>query len=186
MTYFAENNILELCDYSIGGVSSAYLLDIRDFGGYKFANDGLYDSQMVDSIDIKDEYIAISTNDQSSFTESYSQEIYTQDLSLFVQGFNSDILRSLIKIRRNKYLATFKTNDGKAFTFGSDGGCSVSFTQTTGKTKESSGYTITVSKKSIYPLFGVSLDQYNKNLLWLFEDSILQDKGILFRNGILK
>ena len=51
---------------------------------------------------------------------------------------------------------------GNIYSFGSDGGATLAFSQVSGQLGETAGYSITLSKDSIYPLFEVNAQKFNK------------------------
>ncbi len=48
------------------------------------------------------------------------------------------------------------------YCFGSDGGASLSFSQTTGQVGETIGYQIAISKNSLFPLLELQSERFNK------------------------
>lgn len=152
-------NIKHNCEYNAGGIKNIYLLDIRDFISYKFSDDRLYNECMVEEINISaPNYLELDIIDTSNFSESPDNDIYRQSLTTFVRSLSSEKTANLLLVTSNKYLIIFRTNEGKTFCFGSDGGASVIFSQLTGQMGESSGYSVTIDKNSIYPLFEIDLD----------------------------
>lgn len=156
-------NIKHTCEYNSGGISNIYLLDIRDFLYYVFQEDLNYDNCFVERIIKKDvPYIQLSNVNESNFTESNETGLYTQQLTTFVRTIKAPKTSSLVLSSTNKYLVVFENSQGYIYSFGSDGGASVSFTQVSGQLGEASGYNITITKDSIYPLFEVDKAQFNK------------------------
>ena len=98
---------------------------------------------------------------ESTFTESYENGIYNQELTTFVRTLSAEKLSNLLLAKVNRYLIVFRTSQGLMYTFGSDGGASLSHTQITGQMGEASGYQVTISKHSIYPLFEVDPTRFN-------------------------
>lgn len=186
MSCFLTRNIKHTCEYNAGGIVSIFLLDIRDFVSYTFREDKLYTECYVENIRAGATYKEISTVDESNFTETQDNGIFKQELTTFVRSLEAEKLSSLLIASNNKYLVTFKTAQGRAFSFGSDSGASLSFSQTTGQTGEVSGYNITLAKNSIYPLFEVSVDEYDNKPIWILEKGIWNDKGVWLRDGIWK
>lgn len=158
MSCFLTRNIKHTCEYNAGGIASIFLLDIRDFISYVFKDDKLFSECFIEKIKIKSEYVELSSVNESNFTETQDNGIFKQELTTFVRSLQAEKLSSLLIAGNNKHLVIFKTTQGRAFTFGSDGGASLSFTQTTGQIGEVSGYNITLSKTSIYPLFEIDID----------------------------
>lgn len=147
-------NIKHTCEYNSGGIKAIYLLDIRDFVSYRFRNDKLYDECLVEDIKkTSGKFTMLDAVQESSFTESEENGLYRQQLTTFVRGMDSSKTANLILANINKYVVIFRTYQGKSYTFGSDGGASLNFTQQSGTLGEVSGYNITIAKNSIYPLF---------------------------------
>jgi len=157
-------DIKHSCEYNAGGIKSIYLLDIEDFISYQFLEDGLYNTSYVDQIleNYESFYYLLDTVEASNFTETEENGIYKQELTTFVHTLNFEKTSDLLLVGRNKYVVVFGTYQDTYFTFGSDGGASVSFSQITGQQGESTGYNITITKNSIYPLFEVNKDKFNK------------------------
>lgn len=179
-------NIKHGCEYDAGGINSLYLLDIRDFVSYVFMDDELFDRCFAEKIRAVSEYTEVSTVDESNFKETYENGIYRQQLTTYVRSLEAEKLSSLLQAASNRYLVTFRTPQGRAFSFASDGGATLSFTQQTGQMGETSGYNITLTKNSIYPLFEVSVDEYNKSPKWILDDGSWSEEGLWLRNGIWK
>lgn len=152
-------NIKHTCEYNAGGISSIYLLDIRDFISYRFKDDKLYNQCLVEDIKKADSrYIRLDTVSESHFTESQENGLYKQQLTTFVRSIDHIKTADLLLANSNKYLFIFQTSQGKAYTFGSDGGASVNFSQQSGQFGEVAGYNMTVDKNSIYPLFEINFE----------------------------
>ncbi|MFV0332146.1 MAG: hypothetical protein ACK5KL_20340 [Dysgonomonas sp.] len=165
-------NIKHSCEYNPGGISEIYLLDIRDFVSYRFRDDKLYDQCFVDSIKISaQDYIRLDVVDESNFTENQDNGIYTQTITTFVRSLDYQKTASLLLAGVNKYLIVF-SSQGKMFSFGSDGGATLSYTQQTGQRGETAGYSITITKKSIYPLFEAAPDKTVIESLLSTEDKV--------------
>lgn len=186
MSCFLVRNIKHTCEYNAGGIASIFLLDIRDFVSYTFREDKLYTECYVENIKAVADYIEISSVDESNFTETQDSDIYKQELSTYVKSLDADKLSDLLRAKSNKYLAVFRTLQGRAFTFGSDGGVSLSFTQQTGQIGEASGYSIKLTKQSIYPLFEVNIDNINKSPIWILAEGNWSRDGVWTREGIWK
>lgn len=154
------HNIKHKCTYNPGGLSEIYLLDIRDFISYKFSDDSLFNVCYADNI-IKYEdsrFIVLSEVSESNYTESGNAGLYTQQLTTFVGTIEAEKTSDLLLASVNKYLIVFRNLQGKYYTFGQDGGASVSFTQITGQVGETAGYQVTITKDSVYPLFELNPD----------------------------
>lgn len=145
-------DIKHSCEYNHGGMSTIKLLDINDFAGYKFEDDLNFDESRIELIYNTGDYIILDSVNESNFTESYNNGIYTQQLTTFVRTINHQKTSSLLLASSGKYVVVFYSNNW-IYTFGSDGGASVSFNQQTGQMGEVMGYNITIYKDSIYPLF---------------------------------
>jgi len=161
MTCRLLKNISHTCDYNPGGIVGVYLLDIRDFVSYRFADDGLFDKCMVQSIKTDIPFREIGAVNESTFTETYDNGIYKQQLSTFVRTLSGEKLSDLLLATTNRYIAAFRNSQGKIYCFGSDGGASLSFTQITGQMGETAGYQISITKDSIYPLFETDARRFN-------------------------
>ena len=167
-------NIKHSCEYNPGGIKEIYLLDIRDFKTYLFRNDELYENCFVDRIFKEDtEYINLDIVSESTFNETHENGIYKQQLTTFVGTLSHEKTADLLLAKANKYLIAFRTNQDNIYTFGSDGGASVNFTQSSGQTGETSGYSITITKDSVFPLFEVDANKFNKLLVLGTENNII-------------
>lgn len=156
-------NINHSCEYNAGGITEIYLLDIDDFVTYEFEGDALYNLCKVDAVKTKQSgYLRMDTVSESNFTETQDNGIFKQSLSTFVGTPEAAKTSNLLFSAGRKYLVVFKTSQGKFYSFGSDGGATVAFGQQTGQLNEASGYSITITKNSIYPLFEVNADKFNK------------------------
>lgn len=165
-------NINHSCEYNAGGITEIYLLDIRDFISYRFKDDKLYNECLVDKINMIDvDYIKLDTVSESNFTETEDNGIYKQTLTTFVGTLDYSKTSNLLLAKTNTYLMVFGNSQGKLYSFGSDGGASISFAQQSGQLNETSGYAITITKSSIYPLFEVNADQFNKLFVILGTES---------------
>lgn len=159
-------NINHSCEYNPGGITEIYLLDIDDFVTYEFEGDSLYDGCMVDSVRIKNvDYLRLDTVSESNFTETQDSGIFKQTLSTFVGTPEASKTSGLLLSTGRKYLVVYKTSQGKFYSFGSDGGATIAFSQQTGQQGEASGYSIAITKNSIYPLFEVNARKFNKMLV---------------------
>lgn len=159
-------NINHSCEYNPGGITDIYLLDISDFVSYRFKDDRLYDGCFVDKINKANvDYIKLDTVSESSFTETEDNGIYKQVLTTFIGTLDYLKTSDLLLARENRYLLIFGNSQGKLYSFGSDGGTSISFGQQSGQLSEASGYSITITKNSIYPLFEVNADRFNKTFV---------------------
>lgn len=178
------------CTYNPGGITEIYLLHINDFTSYLFKQNqpgeecgegvipkanSLFDSCYIDRVFRKEdtEYILLDTVDESSFSESNENGLFKQELTTFVHSLRHCKTADALTASKNRYVVFFRTRQGNVYTFGSDGGASFSFTQISGKTGEASGYNITLSKNSIYPLFEVDAEKFYKLLVLGTEDRIV-------------
>lgn len=174
--------ITHKCEYNAGGISNIFLLDIDHFKSYRFKGDKLYSECFVEAVDASADYVELDVVNECAFSESQSNGIYKQELATFIRSLEGEKLSQLLLAGANRYLVCFKTLQGRAFTFGSDGGASLSFGQKVGAVGEVEGYAITLSKNSIYPLFEMQLDD-NDAIGWVLETAIWNDKGIWLDNG---
>ncbi len=173
MTCRLLQNIKHTCDYNPGGITGIYLLDINDFAGYQFAGDIWLDTCYVEKIDSPDGFLELDTVAESTFVESHENEIFKQELNTFIHTLEGSKLSDLLIANVNKYVVTFRTSQGKMYSFGSDGGASLSFSQITGQMGEVSGYQIKLSKNSVYPLFEVNAERFNTVSVLATEDNLV-------------
>lgn len=151
-------NIKHNCQYNTGGIYSIYLLDIRDFIGYQFLDDGLYNRCLIEAIKISSpDYISLDVVEESNFLETQDNGVFKQQLTTFIRSLDSEKTSNLLLANSNKYIVIYRDSN-KSFCFGSDGGAFLNFTQQTGQRGEVSGYSITIDKNSIYPLFEINID----------------------------
>ncbi|MDU1889532.1 MAG: hypothetical protein E6767_02475 [Dysgonomonas sp.] len=161
MTCRLLQHIKHTFDYNPGGITNVYLLDIRDFKAYRFAEEGLFDKCYVQSILTPEPFLELDAVSESTFSESHENGIYKQELTTFVRTLSGTKLSNLLIAQSNRYLVAFRTSQGTVFTFGSDGGASLRFSQISGQMGETSGYQIVLSKNSVYPLFEVDASRFN-------------------------
>lgn len=161
MTCRLLRNIKHTCEYNPGGIAEILLLDIRDFISYKFADDKLYNECYVDLINTYSPPVELDVVNECSCTSTEENGIYTQELSTFIRSMDAGKTAELLLASNNKYVVVYINPQGRAFTFGSDGGASLSFTQQSGQSGEAEGYSITIRKRSIYPLFEIDPDFIN-------------------------
>lgn len=146
------------CKYSISGIHSLWVLNIDDFQVYEFRNDKLYSEIYIDNIYIKGKWYELQTIDDSKFTEKFANGGYTQELTTYISKFDSEIQAEILKTNKRKFLVLFRTNEGRYFVYGSDGGVPLIYTAETGAKGSSIGYSVTLSKSSQFPLFEVNPD----------------------------
>jgi hypothetical protein len=153
MDYKLTSDIKSASGYNAGGVSRIWLLDIEDFASYQFEENNSGCLRMVTSVVASSPFIELGIMADANFTEDRVDNVFRQKLSAFVEPLSAENSAKLLIATGNKYLVLFRSPQGKFFTFGSDGGASLSFAQQTGVGNESSGYAVTIVKNSIYPLF---------------------------------
>lgn len=146
------------CKYSISGIHSLWVLNIDDFQVYEFRDDKLYSEIYIDNIYTKGRWYELQTIDESKFTEKFANGGYTQELTTYISKFDSEIQAEILKTNKKKFLVLFRTNEGRYFVFGSDGGVPLTYTAETGSKGSSIGYSVTLSKNSQFPLFEVNPD----------------------------
>lgn len=160
------NDIVHTGDYNNGGINKVFLLDIRDFRSYRFRNDLLYDSCYVEQINTSENFFTeLEAVEESFFNESQTNGLYRQELSTFIRTIEAPKSSDLLRASAAKYLVAFRNTQGRTYCFGSDGGASVQFSQVSGKVGEVTGYQITISKESMYPLFEVDPEVFHIKLL---------------------
>lgn len=153
-----NKNLTGECKYSISGIHSLWVLNIDDFQVYEFRDDKLYSEIYIDNIYIKGKWYELQTIDESKFTEKFANGGYTQELTTYISKFDSEIQAEILKTNKRKFLVLFRTNEGRYFVFGSDGGVPLTYTAETGTKGSSIGYSVTLSKNSQFPLFEVNPD----------------------------
>lgn len=153
-----NKDLIGSCNYSVAGINKLWVLNIDDFQVYEFKNDGLYSEVYVENIYIKGKWYEVQTVDDSKFTEKFTAGGYAQELNTYVAQFDSDIQSEILKTNKRKFLVLFRTNEGKYFVFGSDGGVPLSYNAETGTKGSSIGYSVSFSKSSQFPLFEVNPD----------------------------
>ena len=153
-----NKDLTGICDYSISGIHSLWVLNIDDFQVYEFRDDKLYSEIYIDNIYIKGKWYELQTIDESKFTEKFANGGYTQELTTYISKFDSEIQAEILKTNKRKFLVLFRTNEGRYFVFGSDGGVPLIYTAETGSKGSSIGYSVTLSKNSQFPLFEVNPD----------------------------
>lgn len=151
--------------FNVGGITQIWLLDTNDFHAYRFTNDDLYSANYVEAIGKTKPFLQLGHVNESNFTESYSNGYYSQQLNTFIHTLEAFKTSDLQIARSHKYLVVFVTTQGKAYTFGADNGASFSFSQTSGQTGETSGYSILLKTVSSYPLFEVDPDVLKTKVL---------------------
>ncbi len=150
------NNIKTTLGYNPGGITHIWLMDIKDFIGYRFKSDCLFDKYLVEGIIGNSGFAELQSINETGFTETSADNIFKQTLSTFIYPLTDENIGKIIHLKNNKYLVAFRSTVGQIFCFGGDGGASVTFGQQTGKTGEVEGYNITIEKKSVNPLFLIS------------------------------
>lgn len=160
------NDIKHKCEYNSGGINQLLLLDIADFKNYVFRADGLYDTCFVERIKVsKASYIEFDTTTETTFTESLDNGTYKQQLNTVIRTLHADTTRDLLIATKRRYLVVFSSYAGRLYSFGSDAGAQISFSQSTGKQGEYEGYAITIEKKSLYPLFQIDMEALRVDVL---------------------
>lgn len=153
-----NKDLIGSCNYSVAGINKLWVLNIDDFQVYEFKDDKLYSEIYVENIYIKGRWYEVQTIDDSKFTEKFTNGGYVQDLTTYVAQFDSEIQAEMLKTNNRKFLVLFRTNEGKFFVFGSDGGVPLTYTSETGTKGSSIGYSVSLSKSSQFPLFEVNPD----------------------------
>lgn len=149
-------SIYNHAEYNLGGISHIWLLNIDDFVGYRFKDDGLYDSCYVEAIDKSNIFFELGCVPETNFKESLTNGMYKQELNTFVRTLNNNLIAWLRYAMSGKFVVVVRTMDGKYFVFGSDGGARLSYSGQTGQAGDTNGITLKLEKTSIYPLFEVN------------------------------
>lgn len=144
-------NLKPPCGYITEGIVAVYLLDFEDFNGYKFLNDGLYTTGLVEQFLHTGVLVPLDAEGTAAkYTSTLSNGVYTHVLETFVPVLDADTLRQLDLSKTRRYVVFFQTKAGKWFTFGYENGASLSYT---GQTADNAGEVVTLTTPSIYPLF---------------------------------
>ena len=155
-------HIKHSCSYNPGGIAHLYLLDFRGFQNYRFSGDQIFMSGYVDEINSDTMFAEVDCSDSTSFSETGEDGLYMQSLQTFINTQDANKLSILLRASSGKYIVAFSDLLGRMFCFGSDGGATLSFDQKVGQIGEGAGYLMTLSKQSIYPLFELNPDTFNK------------------------
>ena len=135
-----------------------------DFGGYQFDGDGLYDRCLVLRVGKKEQLIALDSVSESSFNETNADGVYKQELTSYLRGMEAATTAQLLHVAAGRFVVFFETHHNRAYTFGSDGGAKLTFGQQNGQLGNASGYSVAISKSSVYPLFEVDWEHYQEML----------------------
>ncbi len=165
MTCRLLQNIKHSCEYNGGGITDVYLLDIRDFECYRFAEDVLFSNCYVNLIHASEPFWEIGAVSESSFSETQENGLYKQQLTTFIHTIEGEKSSNLLLASANKYVVAYRNSQGRMYSFGSDGGASLSFTQVSGAMGETAGYQVILSKNSVYPLFEIDASKFSGALV---------------------
>ncbi|MDR1809922.1 MAG: hypothetical protein LBR34_05915 [Prevotella sp.] len=146
-------DIQTVSGYNTGGISRIWLLDADSFASYRFEENDSDCRLKVCAVVASSSFIELGAVTNGVFEEDRADNMFRQKLSAFIEPLSADILGKLLIASGNKYLVLFRTAQGQFFTFASDGGATLSFTQQTGDGSAPCGYTVSIVKNSACPLF---------------------------------
>lgn len=126
-------------------------MDVEDFGGFQFENDGLESSALVEKV-FGSGAIALPVSLATKYTSSKSGKIYTHVLETFVPELSAQLSASLDLATRRKFVVIFTTASGRRFAFGYEKGATLNYTN---QTAEALGSLVTLTALSVYPLFEI-------------------------------
>jgi len=158
----AKNRIQTLkppCGYAVSGIDEIYLLDKEDFKGLRFAGGKNYDSCNVDAIIRTSEFVPLFTGNSSKYNAPQTGKIYTHTVVSFIPELSAELSEQLNLSIKRRYAVLLKFADGSYYFFGYDGGAVVSYES---MTEGGIGTIVTISCRSIYPLFAVSSYETDK------------------------
>lgn len=146
-------NMLPPCGYSVDGIEAIRLLDFENFAGFKFAGDGLYSNCYVEGILQQNggSYIDVATRDTvTKYTSNLQKGVYTHTIETFIGDISAELTASLHLATKRQYIVLFRSKSGRYFVFGYEAGATVSYSS---QAADGFGSLVTISAKSIYPLF---------------------------------
>lgn len=129
------------------------LLDFDDFGGFRFEDDGLYDTCLVSNILRSGGLSDIDAPDMvAKYNSNYQNGVYTHKIETFIGDLSADLMSTLHLASKRRSLVFFRANNGRYFGFGYEAGAKLSYTN---QTNDGIGSLVTITASSIYPLFEV-------------------------------
>ena len=149
-------NLTPVCGYTGDGAVSVRLLDLEDFAGYVFENNGPFDSCFVEILLRTAPFVVLDTrNELGQYSGPYTAGVYTHTLEVFIPDITADLIAELHLATKRPQLVVFETAAGRFFAFGSDGGANLTYTALT---EGGAGVLVTLSAMSKLPLFGVAAE----------------------------
>lgn len=152
------------CALNPGGIQSVSVLDYDDFLGFGFAGGALYDSCLVTEIHRAGVFAEVQA-DAAKYSGPISTPstagIVTHTLDTFIESMEASYIAALHLAAKHRYIVLFTGMNGRNYVFGYEAGAVPTYSaQTDGAT----GFTITFSAPSIYPLFEVTDAAINQNI----------------------
>lgn len=151
-------NIAPLCGYRVEGLDLIRLLDFDDFDGFKFDGDDLYNNCLVTAVLRSGDFVEVDTPETAKYTSSLQNGIYTHTLETFIGDLSAELEATLHLATKRRYIALFRTRNGRRHAFAYEAGASVSYAN---QTAEGVGSLVTITATSIYPLFEVSKEAFS-------------------------
>lgn len=137
------------CGYNPGGLASIQVMDVDDFVGLRFKDDGLEDSALVEKIYGRNP-IAVPVSTSSRYAVSKTGRIYSHQIDTYISGMSATLIASLELAARRDYAVIFTAKSGARFFFGYDAGAKISYNATS---SDGLGPSVIIAARSKYPIF---------------------------------
>lgn len=165
MSINIQTGIENIAEYNAGGISHIWLLNISDFISYQFEDDSLYDKAFVNMIFKENRFLEVGIVDECNFSETYSSGIYKQELSSYIRTINKSTISWIQQAQNGRFLVVFRTVLNTYFSFGSDGGAKLTYSEQSGQAGGINGMQLKIEKSSVLPLFEVHPDVVKTRVL---------------------
>lgn len=150
MTKCDIDNLASGCKYNAGGIVEIRLLDFKNFQKAIYKDDKLFDELFIENIYHIGEWLELDSSKESLFTETYDDG-YNKTLETSINGFDSEIEKSLLISKYSRFVVAFKNYSGVWKIFGIENGAKISYSSNSGQIDEGSSYNITINCLDIYP-----------------------------------
>jgi len=157
MGNFRIQNIKPPCRYLTEGLDTILLLDLEDFNGFGFKDQGLYDSCLVTKIFKSGSPAEVEASESAKYSATLQNGIYTHTLEAFIDDLSAETAATLHLATKRRYVVFFRAKNSLYFSFAYEAGAKVTYTN---QTAEGVGSLFTVAAASIYPLFEVSREAF--------------------------